>query len=89
MTGIDTNSLLYIVMGLIGAGYGVFLKAIYGIFERLDRIEKTRLECLREFAMKDDVEQGKVHIWDKLGEHDRRLKDLEVTVAADVRRRGA
>ena len=89
MTGIDTNSLLYITMALIGAGYGVFIKAIYGIFARLDRIEKVRLECMREFATKEDVEQGKQHIWNKLGEHDRRLKDLEVTVAADVRRRGA
>ena len=84
--GMDTNTLLYILLGLIGCGYAWFLRWAARVDKKLEQLESLRLDVVREYTTKADCESGKKHIWEKLADHDRRIAELEKG-AASVRHR--
>lgn len=74
---VDTNTLLYVLFGLIGVGYAWFLRWAGRVDNKLESLDSMRLEVVREYTTKAECETGKKHIWEKLSEHDRRLSSLE------------
>lgn len=84
---VDTNTLLYVLFGLIGAGYCWFLRWAASVDKKLSSLDSMRLEVVREYTTKADCESGKKHIWDKLTDHDRRISCLEREAEARRARR--
>ena len=75
---IDTNTLLYVVLGLLGAGYKLLSKWMSEVDKKLDGVSDIKLECTKKFMTRTDYEQSKQHVWDKLDDHEDRLRELEL-----------
>ena len=76
---IDTNTLLYLLFGLLGVGYRIFSKWMNGVNAKLDEMGDLKLDCTKSFLTRTDYEQSKQHVWDKLEDHEDRLRELEKT----------
>ena len=75
---VDTNTLLYVLFGLLGVGFKMFSKWIASVNEKLDEMSKLKLDCTKSFLTRVDYEQSKQHVWDKIDDHEERLRTLEM-----------
>lgn len=75
---IDTNTLLYVLFAVLGVGYRLFSRWMSEVDDRLDKLTEQKLDFSNTFLTKADHEQSKEHVWDKLNDHDERIRKLEL-----------
>lgn len=73
---IDTNTLLYILFAVLGAGYALFSRWAGRVNDKLEELRDQKYSCTLNFISKDEFEQSKDHVWDKLREHDSQIREL-------------
>ena len=74
---IETNTLIYVLFALIGAGFKFFSKWMGNVDAKLEKLGEQKMECSQRFVSREDFVQGKDHIWEKLESHEQRIRSLE------------
>lgn len=83
---VDTNLLIYVLFALLGVGW----KSLSGWMKQVSReiqlFKQQPMICMDRFLSREDYEQGKQHVWEKLKEHEERLRILEQVQSCDSKR---
>lgn len=75
---VDSNLLIYVLFALLGVGWKSLSGWMKQVSKDLQQLKQQPMICAEKFLTQEDYEQGKEHIWQKLKEHESRLRDLEL-----------
>ena len=75
---VGEDIIIYILFGLLGIGWKCITNWMKQVSGDLEQIKQQPMVCVDRFLSREDYEQGKKHVWEKLQEHEMRLRELEL-----------